>query len=120
MLVERTVTPMGRPLALALEPMPDPEAAERALDETDEAVVLLETRGGLPLRGIPPVEGILHEIRPEGSVLSGAEVRDVVRFCVIVEDARSLRGPLRERSPLLGSRVARLPDLEGIVRAISG
>lgn len=120
LLAERAVTPMGRPVALALAPLPDRDAILHALDETDEAVGFLEAEGGLPLRGIPPVQDILESLRPEGTVLTALEVQAAVRFCAVVEDARTARGRLREGFPRLAARVDTLPDLRALVAAVQG
>lgn len=120
LLAERTVTPMGRPLAEALVPLPGAASIARALDETDEAVSLGEALGGLPLRGIAPMEGILETARPEGSVLTGIEILAVTRFAAVNEDVRATRGSLKERWPLVSARVERLPDLREVVRAVQG
>jgi len=120
LLAGRTVTPMGRPLAEALVPLPGTATIARALDETDEAVSLIEALGGLPLRGIAPVEDCLATARPEGSVLTGVEILAVTRFAAVNEDVRSVRKTLDARWPLIGARVDRLPDLREIVRATTG
>ena len=49
-LAGRTVTPMGRDLALALRPLTDPAAVRAALDETAEAVAVAAD-GEIPVRG---------------------------------------------------------------------
>ena len=120
LLAERTVTPMGGSLARSLEPLPTEEAITAGLDETDEAVRLLEAEGALPLRGAEGVEEVLARVRPEGTVLSGVEILAVTRFCAVVEDLRACRERLREPCPLLAERAGRLPDLRAIVRTIQG
>lgn len=120
LLAERTVTPMGRPLALALGPLTAPDSIRAALDETGEAVRFLADEGGLPLRGILPVQEILEALRPEGAVLTALEVQAVVRFCSVVEDARGVRARVRDGYPRLSARVERLPELRAIVSAIHG
>ena len=97
LLAERTVTPMGRPLAEGLLPLPGAGTIARALDETDEAVSAIEALGGLPLRGIVPVEEFLAMSRPEGAVLTGIEILAVTRFASVNEDVRAARKGLRPR-----------------------
>ncbi len=120
LLAARTATPLGSPLALALEPLADPRAVAARLDETDEAVRLIEKEGGLPLRGIEPVVEILEAARPEGGILTGAEILAAVDFCQLVEAVRARRQKLREEYPILGAQAALLPDFQPIVKAIAG
>ena len=120
MLAERTVTPMGRPLALELGPLESGPAILEALDETDEARRLIEAQGSVPLRGVSPLEGILGSLGIEGTVLAAREIHDVASFCEIVEGARAFGRKIRGEFPGIGGRAAALPSLGPLADMILG
>src|SRR5262245_26812847 len=120
LLAELTVTPMGSPLAQAVRPLDGPAEIGSSLDEVAETLRLLEAEGPLPLRGIRPIAEILGRARPEGSVLTGREIVDVVAFAAVVEGVRASARRLAGDWPRLGAMISTLPDLGGLVRAVAG
>ena len=119
LLVERTVTPMGREAAEALLPTTDLELARARQAETSEAVALL--RGGeVPLRGAGDLRPLVHHAKI-GGVLEPAELLLVARTLQV---ARRLRGHLearRQSAPRLAqvaAGLAPLPDLEAAIAQV--
>jgi CDP-diacylglycerol--glycerol-3-phosphate 3-phosphatidyltransferase len=119
-LASRTVTPMGRSAALALAPLGRAEDIAAALDETEESARLIEAEGGLPLRGIVPLEEIFALVAREGSVLTGREVLAAARFCEVVDGARGFGRRVQGTFPILGGRAASLPPLGPVGAVMAG
>ena len=78
-LAAHALTDMGKEKCLALVPYDDISEVRRALDETEEACVLLSYLGGQPLVAFPDVreQGTLAQ---KGACLSQRALLDVAAF----------------------------------------
>jgi DNA mismatch repair protein MutS2 len=107
-------SPMGREQALALEPTPWLDEADRRQRETSEARHLAETAGGLPVRGIHDIREAVHR----GAIGGSLTIRELLDVRDTLAAARALRGFLaghRTDSPALaekGEEIAVHSDLE--------
>jgi DNA mismatch repair protein MutS2 len=117
-LAEACLTPIGRERALMLAPAPWLEEAERGQRETSEARFLLETAGGLPLRGVRDIREPVHRASIGGR-LAAQELLDVRETLVA---ARLLRGFViarRAEAPVLAERAEGLGVFVDIEEAIA-
>jgi DNA mismatch repair protein MutS2 len=105
-LAEGTVTPMGKALALDLEPSADEDAVREALAETTEAV-RIAAEAEIPVRGARDLDPLATRAAT-GASLEAAELLDVAQT---LEVARRLHGYLRARA----ARAPRLADLGGLL-----
>ena len=108
----------GRERALALEPAPWLEEAERRLKETSEARELAETAGGLPVRGIRDIREAVHRAAI-GGALAIRELLDVRDTLVA---ARTLKGFLTKRradAPVLAEAGEGIGVFGGLETAIA-
>ncbi|HCJ09616.1 MAG TPA: endonuclease MutS2, partial [Clostridiales bacterium] len=118
LLAEETSFGPGRDAALALEPVTDPAAVERAQRETSEARSLLDRGEGVPLGGLRDIRPFLGEART-GALLEPSQLLDIVQTC---EGAWRLRGFLRGRAdecPTLAAAadgIGHFPELVAAIR----
>jgi DNA mismatch repair protein MutS2 len=118
LLAEETSFGPGRDAALALEPVADPAAVERAQRETSEARSLLDRGEGVPLGGLRDIRPFLGEART-GGVLEPSQLLDIAQTC---EGAWRLRGFLRGRAdecPALAAAaegIGHFPELVAEIR----
>ncbi|MDR7483911.1 MAG: endonuclease MutS2 [Armatimonadota bacterium] len=113
-LVEATVTPMGRALALALRPTADADAVRAAQQETAEAV-RLTAEGEIPLRGARDLDDVVTRA-DAGAVLEPADLQDVAQTLEVTKRVAGFLRTHRARAPRLAERadlLTPLPDLEG-------
>ncbi|HCW51783.1 MAG TPA: endonuclease MutS2 [Clostridiales bacterium] len=118
LLAEETSFGPGRDAALALEPVTDPAAVERAQRETSEARSLLDRGEGVPLGGLRDIRPFLADARA-GALLEPSQLLDIVQTC---EGAWRLRGFLRGRAgdcPTLAAAadgIGHFPELVAAIR----
>lgn len=115
-LVSRTVTALGREIAGALQPSPDPEVVVSAQEETSEAVALM-AGGEVPLRGTADIRDLVR-----GAVVGSApaaseflaikDTLDTMRRCRVFVLAR------RDRAPKLAEMAQVMRTFEAIEDAI--
>ena len=86
-LAAHALTDMGREKCLALRPYDELSDVRRALDETEEACVLLSFLGGQPLMGFPDVREQVA-LAQKGACLSPRALLDVA---VCLRAARTAR-----------------------------
>ena len=110
---------MGKEKCLALVPYDDVSEVRRALDETEEACVLLSYLGGQPLVAFPDVREQVT-LAQKGACLSQRALLDVAACLRATRAARSALVRDREDTPILTPALAtRLTALDGIENDIS-
>jgi len=131
-LVGRYVaSPPGKRELQKLAPHSDRELLERALAETAEAIVYLQTAArpqpgprGAALRiefsGIPDTESSVSKLRIEGSGLEPREIFDLFTLLDIAADAKSNLLAAEERFPLLAARARTIGEFRNLLRDLNG
>lgn len=118
MLVERTVTPMGRERAAALVPVTDPQEVEVRQAETDEARQVLEAGADIPLDEIRDIRTPVWWAA-RGATLDGPALLDVARFLTAGRQIRDLlAGRFPAQAPTLAAYAGDIPDLPELEREI--
>ena len=87
-LAQNTVSVQAKEAALALEPLHNADAVKILLEQTDEAVAVIEKHGRSPIHAYHEIRGILARIKL-GAVLSMPELLDIALFLKAVREARS-------------------------------
>ncbi|MEG0900740.1 MAG: endonuclease MutS2, partial [Clostridia bacterium] len=112
------ITEMGAEKCLSLTPYTDFSEIRRALDETEEATVLLTYLGGNPLVAFGDVREQIT-LAQKGACLSPRALMNVAES---LRAARAARGSLikeREDTPILTNLASRLTALESVENAIN-
>ena len=117
-LAAHALTDMGKEKCLALVPYDDVSEVLRALDETEEACVLLSYLGGQPLVAFPDVREQVT-LAQKGACLSQRALLDVAACLRATRAARSALVRDREDTPILTGLATRLTALDGIENDIS-
>ena len=117
-LAAHALTDMGKEKCLALVPYDDISEVRRALDETEEACVLLSYLGGQPLVAFPDVREQVT-LAQKGACLSQRALLDVAACLRATRAARSALVRDREDTPILTGLATRLTALDGIENDIS-
>ncbi|NLI19930.1 MAG: endonuclease MutS2 [Clostridiales bacterium] len=117
-LASYCVTPMGAELCAALTPYGDFSEVSRALDETEEAVVLIAYLGGQPLVWFCDVREQLS-LAEKGAALSPRALLDVAGFLRAARAARTALVREREDTPILTGLASRLTPLPALEQEIS-
>src|SRR5712692_2109304 len=108
-LADHTTFSAGRALAEALQPSSDPVVVARALQETREALHLLDVRASVPLGGA-------HDVRPQVSharIGATLQPQDLLDIRDTLARSRALRRTLlrlAHDAPRLAEIAARLMD----------
>ena len=115
-----TVTPMGRALAVQLQPHADATALHIQLRETSELVDLLHTGDEPPLAPVVDLEVHLQAARVAGFYLEGLQLLDVAACLEVIQRLRRYVQLQSEtqRMPLLSRRLLRLPDSGILLRQL--
>ncbi|MFC1890210.1 endonuclease MutS2, partial [Thermodesulfobacteriota bacterium] len=106
---------LGRDRCLEILWASDPEAVERALDETSEARTLIEARSALSLEGVHDINPHIRRLEKDGS-LSGPELLQIASTLRAGVDAQITLEANTNRFPLLS---ARAPDAQGLADLVS-
>jgi DNA mismatch repair protein MutS2 len=117
-LARHTQSPLGRALALDIEPTKDRLAIRRALGRTTEASRFLNERGRFGLGGLADPEPLLGRLRVAGAVLDAPELLDVANY---IQSGIELRAAFTDHEadfPLLSDVALALPDLGKSLREI--
>ena len=118
MLAAYALSAAGREKCLTLTPFSDLADVNRALDETEEAVVTLTYLGGNPLIGFEDVSEYLT-LAEKGATLSPKALLTVADT---LRAARSARGVLvteRENTPVITAMASRLQPLRTLENSIT-
>ena len=113
-LATHCVTPMGAQLCLQLVPHQDYSHVSRALDETEEATILIAYNGGQPLVCFGDVREQLT-LAEKGAALSPRALMDVAGCLRAARAARTALVKERDDTPILtglASRLTTLPSVE--------
>lgn len=117
-LARHTQSPLGRALALDLEPLTDRLAIRRALGRTTEASRFLNDRGRFGLGGLADPEPLLDRLRVAGAVLDAPELLDVANYIQCAIELRTAFTGTESDFPLLSDVALALPDLGKSLREI--
>ncbi len=122
LLARHVQTPLGRRLALALEPVPERAAVAHALDFTSECARFLEAGERFGLSGIEDPEPTLAKLQIERTTLEPRQVLELERLVSVGMGLRNLfRDPeQRQEFPLLAAITGRIPDLRKLLSEIHG
>ncbi|MDD3335670.1 MAG: endonuclease MutS2 [Eubacteriales bacterium] len=118
MLSANAITDAGKAKCQSLLPYTDLSEVRRALDETEEATVLLTYLGGNPLVSFPDVrESIV--MAQKGACLSPRMLLDISSFLRAARAARTALVKERDDTPILTGLAARLTTQESIENDIN-
>jgi len=117
-LAAYALTDMGKEKSLALTPCIDYSEVCHALNETEEAVVLLSYLGGHPLMSFPDVREHV-ELAGKGACLSPRALLDVASCLRASKAARNALVREREDTPILTSIASRITTLDGVEQDIT-
>ncbi len=118
-LADRTVTAMGRQVALALPFSTSRAEARTLLAEAREACAIVAGGEALPVDSLPDVGEAVSRLRV-GGVLGPAELKALAK---VLASARSLRRFLQARratAPALNEACATDPTLDGLAEEVAG
>ena len=118
-LATMAVTPMGAEECARLQPETDVEQVRRALDETEEATVLLTYLGGNPLIPYADCREALV-LCQKGAALSPRKLLDVAECLRASRAARSALVKEREDTPIITAAASRLTSLQRLEDEITG
>ena len=110
-LAGHSQSPLGRRLALELEPSTDVAAIRLALGRTTEAARYMAERGRFGLGGLADPEPLLASLRVGGVRLEAAELLEVASYIERALELRDAIGGAEDDYPLLGAVARELPDL---------
>jgi len=105
-LASRTLTPLGRAAALALEPTDDAADVQARLDTTSEAVRLLADGGSLSIQAPDALIEILDALAIAGQPLDPMSLIGLATFVDSVDTACGTIRRLGADAPLLGDLVS--------------
>jgi len=114
---KRADTPFGRERALTLEPSRDATLVALRLQETDDAVRLLQREPPPPVRGFEPRPALQKATK--GGVLSPEELLSVQRLLQTARLYKSHLLPRAERYPQLARYAERLHTLHALEKQIA-
>ncbi|MBR5430697.1 MAG: endonuclease MutS2 [Firmicutes bacterium] len=117
-LAEFALTDMGRERCLALTPRENLTAAQEALEETEEATVILTYLGGSPLVGFSDVRPALT-MAEKGASLSPRALMEVARSLTAARAARSALVTERENTPRITGLASSLQTFRQLEDAIN-
>ena len=112
------VTPMGAELCGKLTPHTGFSEVTRALDETEEAVILIAYNGGQPLSSFADVREQLT-LAQKGAALSPKALLDVASCLRASRTARAALVKEREDTPIITGLASRLTTLPAVEQDIS-
>ncbi len=118
-LQSMAVTHMGAEECARLTPETDVAQVKRALEETEEATVLLTYLGGNPLISFADCREALV-LCQKGAALSPRKLLDVAECLRAARAARSALVKEREDTPIITATASRLTSLQRLEEEISG
>ena len=117
-LADFAVTDMGREKCLALTPLETLMQAQEALEETEEAQVILTYMGANPLMGFSDVRPSL-KLAEKGASLSPRALLDIARSLTAARAARSALVTERENTPRVTGLASHLQTFRQLEEAIT-
>ena len=112
-LKDYTVSPLGRKRCEELRPFSDLFQIQSRLTEILEIKEVLESSGGIPLRGLADIAGILTRLEVEGAVLTVPELLALCQQMALCQSLKRFFQKMEKRRfPLLSERVSRLSSLD--------
>ena len=118
MLAGYALSEFGRKKCLALTPLSDFAEVNRALDETEEAVVALTFLGGHPMTPFDDISEYLA-LAGKGSTLSQKALLSVVETLRSARAARSALVTDRENTPIITAMASRLQPMRQLEEDIT-
>ena len=118
-LADFALTDMGRERCLALVPQEDLPSALEALEETEEAQVILTYMGGTPLISFADVRPYLA-IAEKGASLSPKMLLEIARSLSAARTARAALVTERENTPRITGLASHLQTFRALEEAITG
>ncbi|MBR6185319.1 MAG: endonuclease MutS2 [Clostridia bacterium] len=118
MLASYALSDPGKQMCRELTPLSDFQDVNRALDETEEAVVTLTYLGGNPLIGFSDVSEYLS-LAEKGATLSQRALLTVAETLRAARAARSALVTEKENTPLITSMASRLQPLKTLENDIT-
>ncbi len=118
MLAGYALSEFGRKKCLALTPLSDFAEVNRALDETEEAVVALTLLGGYPMTPFDDISEYLA-LAGKGSTLSQKALLSVAETLRSARAARSALVTDRENTPIITAMASRLQPMRQLEEDIT-
>jgi DNA mismatch repair protein MutS2 len=120
LLAGRTQTPMGKTLALGLQPSTEYNQIVRGLKLTGDCVKYFQRHSGLGLGGLTDPAQMLAWLKIEGSRLEALQILEMIGLIEVAQSLRASFMGLRNEYPQLSMLVGELPDLKHVLRSIKG
>ncbi|MCC6745340.1 MAG: endonuclease MutS2 [Acidobacteria bacterium] len=117
-LARHTQSPLGRAIALGVEPSTGRVAIRRALGRTTEASRFLNERGRFGLGGLADPGPLMDRLRVAGAVLDAPELLDVANYIQCAIELRAAFSGHEAEYPLLSDVALAMPDLGKSLREI--
>lgn len=96
-LSEHTVSSLGRERSRQLHPITDSKEITEKLEETEDAVLLLRLKGGMPLAAYEDIRPHLNRVRIQGT-LNGLELAQIGRILKTIREIKSFFSKAQEEA----------------------
>jgi DNA mismatch repair protein MutS2 len=112
------VTPMGKALAVALQPHTDAAILTTQLQETSEIVTLMASGDEPLLAPVVDLQPLLETAHIGGFYLEGTQLLEVAACLEVLQRLRRYAHGDTQRAPLLSRRLTRLADFNILLRQL--
>lgn len=105
-----TVSSLGRIRAKEIHPSTDEETIIKDLEETEDAVMLLRLKGGMPLASYEDIRPHLNRVRMQGT-LNGQELAQIGRILRTIREVRTFFTKVEDEKIPLKQLYGKIKDL---------
>ncbi len=110
-VAKKTISPMGRALAMEMRPSDSPEIIKSRLDFSSQCKAIIENEAHIPIYGLSDVEPLLKKGGVKGSAFAPEELLELCKNADIAALVRAFVNMRKLDYPLIMSR---LRDLENL------
>lgn len=110
-LSEHTVSTLGKTACMKIKPTTNPEVIQATLEETDDAVMLLRLKGGMPLAAYEDIRPHLNRVRMQGT-LNGQELAHIGRILRTLREIRTFFAKAKEEAVPLNRLYEKVQQIE--------
>lgn len=110
-LSEHTVSSLGKSKAKSIYPSTDEDKITRDLEETEDAVMLLRLKGGMPLAAYEDIRPHLNRVRMQGT-LNGLELAQIGRILRTIREIKVFFTKAEEEKIPLNRLYDKVKDLD--------
>lgn len=110
-LSEHTVSSLGKAACMKIKPTTDRELIQATLEETDDAVMLIRLKGGMPLAAYEDIRPHLNRVRMQGT-LNGQELAHIGRILRTLREIRTFFAKAKEEAIPLNRLYDKVQQIE--------